>query len=57
MGPKHTPYYADIFLSRKVDPVIKYLSKKYQDNTIDFMMIFLKYVLAQAKISTCCLMI
>ena len=27
MGPKHTPHYADNFMARRIDPLIKKLAK------------------------------
>ena len=30
MGPRHSPHYADIFMSRKIDPKIKELFRKYE---------------------------
>ena len=41
MGPKHTPHYADIFMGRKIDPVIQDIAKKYEEGEIDFMKQFL----------------
>ena len=42
MGPRYAPHYADIFMSRKIDPQIKELFKIYEEqNKFNFMTRFL----------------